>query len=294
MSETETLVKETHPGDSQMNLLEEMNYMPKQVEYNLPEDMTYLEFDKVYTTYDYSRFNMIKTNRDLNQKNRAKILKSCKKKQLYRPINVSIHDNVLYIVDGQHRFSVWQELAQPIYFIVNPDYSEFEMKEMNLSGVVWNKATFLDSYIKAEKEPYIAFKSLMEQTNFSIDLLLSIFVHFQCGETEKIHDAFREGNLTLDKLDDIEEFIFFHKQFVDYPNYKKSNFIKALMKIYENKDIDRAHLLKQYERHRRNLKTLRVGSIRKYIGTMMNDVYCVQTPKSKSLYYNVEKGRFHN
>ncbi|MGF9893520.1 hypothetical protein ABEX78_33405 [Priestia megaterium] len=289
MSETEI-----HLVNSQISLLEGTNYMPRQIEYNLPQDMTFLEFDKVYTTYDYSRFNMIKTNRDLNQKNRAKILKSCKKKQLYRPINVSIQDNVLYIVDGQHRFSVWKELGQPIYFIVNPDYSEFEMKEMNLSGVVWNKATFLDSYIKAEKEPYLVFESLMEQTNFSIDLLLNIFAHFQNKIIEQIHDDFRDGTLTLDKLEDIEEFIFFHRKFLDYPNYKKSNFIKALMKIYENNDVDREHLLKQYERHRRNLKTLRVGSIRKYIGTMMNDVYCVQTPKSKSLYYNVEKGRFHN
>lgn len=293
MSESRTLEKDSHLDDSQLNMLEEMNGMPVQGDYKLPDSMVVSDYGKIHTTYEYSRFRMLETNRELNQKNRAKILKSCKEEQLCIPINVFVRDNALYIVDGQHRFSVWKELGQPIYFIVNPGYSEREMKEMNLAGVVWNKATFLESYIKAQKEPYIVFKSLMDETKFSIDTLLSIFIKFQNSDTEEIHQAFRDGTLTLKALDDIKEFIFFHKTFVDYPHYKKANFIKALIKVYENKDIDREHLLKQYEKHRRNLKTMRVGSINKYIGTMMNDVYCVQTPSSKSVYFNVEKGRFH-
>lgn len=184
-------------------------------------------------------------------------------------------------------------MEQPIYFIVNPGYSEFEMKEMNLSGTIWNKVTFLESYIKAGKEPYIVFKSTMDKNGFSIDLLLSIFNHFQVTDMEQIQDAFREGNLTLNALEDIEEFIFFYKNFAAYPHFKKNNFVKALMRVYDHNEVDREYLLRQYQKHSQNLKPIRVGSIKKYIGTIMNDIYSVAATQSKALYYNVEKGRFH-
>lgn len=292
MAETETIVR-SNTNSSQLSMLGEISDTPQQGDYKLPEDMAVSEFDKVYITYDYSRFRMIETNRNLNEKNRAKILKSCRKKQLCRPINVFEKDNQLYIVDGQHRFSVWKELSQPIYFIVNPGYSETEMKEMNLAGVLWNKATYLESYVKAKKEPYLVFKELMDKTNFSIDLLLSIFKEFQNVYMDELDEMFREGNLTLDKIEQIEEFLFFHKTFVDYPHYKKANFVKALMKIYENEDVDREHLIAQYEKHRRKLDTKYKGTIKQYIETIMNDVYSIQAPKSKAIYYNIKKGRFH-
>ena len=281
--------------DLQANMLEEIAELPQQKEYELPDMIEVQEFDRIYVTYDYSAFKMIRTNRNLNPKNRAKILKSCKKQQLVRPINVSLHEGNLYIVDGQHRFSVWKELNQPVYFIITSDFadSEFEMKEMNLSGVVWNKATFLESYIKAGKEPYLVFKSLLERTGFSIDLLLSVFNHFQVTDMEQINEAFREGNLSLNAIDDIEQFIFFYNNFITYKSHKKSNFIKALLRVYSQDGVDRDYLIKQYHRHQHNLKSIRVGSIRKYIGTIMNDVYSVQTPEVKALYFNVEKGRFH-
>lgn len=277
-----------------MDVMNDLMELPKPPKYELPE-MNCEEFGKIYVTYDYDMFKFIKTNRTLNPRNRAKILRSCKKQQLVRPINVSVHDGYLYIVDGQHRLSVWKELGQPIYFIVTSNISvaEFEMKEMNLSGVLWNKATFLESYIKAGKRPYIVFKELMARTGFSIDLMLSIFNHFQMAVLEDLHEDFREGELTLDAIDEIEAFIYFYQNFITYENHKKANFIKALLRVYSQDGIDRDYLIKQYHKYQDRLQPMRQGSIRKYVGAIMNDVYSVGASPSKALYYNVEKGRFH-
>lgn len=61
---------------TQVNMMEQLDGFPLQSEYLLPEMGRVEVFDKVYVTYDYSIFKLIKTNRNLNAKNRAKILKS--------------------------------------------------------------------------------------------------------------------------------------------------------------------------------------------------------------------------
>ena len=91
----------------------------------MKKETNQVKVNSVYRTNDYSLFSKLDGNRDVNKAHLHRLKKSIKEESLCVPIIV----NEKYeIIDGQHRFSCWENLMLPVYYIVVEGYKWMKLQ----------------------------------------------------------------------------------------------------------------------------------------------------------------------
>ena len=75
--------------------------------------------NQIHQTTDYSMFQTLEGNRNLNKLHLKRLKNSFQKKYLLSPIIVN---EKFEIIDGQHRFEAGKQLGLPINFLIAPNY----------------------------------------------------------------------------------------------------------------------------------------------------------------------------
>lgn len=254
---------------------------------------------KEYITTDYNKFSYVKINRDINRKYVAKLKNSMKEKGYVGP-GILVNEN-LEILDGQHRFISCQELGIPVKYIVKTGYSIEEIAALNMNGHNWNVNTFIDSYVKSDKEDYKFFKDVTQKYGISTAALKVIITHFkkEFAETPeekkiitsgKIANDINHGTLVitdkerehiLDFLDALEIFKFFKK-------YHTDTFIRAFLELYTRKDYSQLQMIKRLEKFDDFLVEKKNKFY--YLDVLCNDIY--SKGRGIKIYYNLNRRKF--
>jgi len=127
---------------------------------NFLEKNSYKSRFSLQTTFDYSRFKLLKTNRKLDDNNLKKIEYSIKKYGLLQPIIVTKKG---YILDGQHRFDALKKLKMPIDYVVSYNGDNYAVIESNKIRKGWSLDDYINYWSNKEKNDYIYLKKLISQ-----------------------------------------------------------------------------------------------------------------------------------
>jgi hypothetical protein len=243
--------------------------------------------NSVYSTYNYGLFSLMEGNRNLNEKNLAKLEASFIKKHLIIPIQVN---SDYKIIDGQHRFTVAQKLNLPIYFIINEDYGLDEVELCNTSGVLWKNEDFLNKFIIQKHPVYLDFMNLLEKYNLNITDLLKLFSHYQNQSEKHLHAQFIQGTLS-----DVgsEEVIFFLESlnlFKDFVFKNTKPFVRAFFRLYTHPRFSLEKMEKQYANRSHMLQ--KRSTIDDYLYLLATEIYSYGLGKNL-LHYDVKSKRFY-
>jgi hypothetical protein len=112
---------------------------------------------QIFESSDYSRFNMVKGNRELDMNKLKKILADIDRGTnllKYVPILVVEKKGKFDIVDGQHRFMVSKKIKSPIFYIIGESLSLYDIARMNSNTEKWKSKDFINCYSELGNENY--------------------------------------------------------------------------------------------------------------------------------------------
>jgi hypothetical protein len=210
-----------------------------------------LNKDAVHKTKNYDLFTTLTANRAISEKNRKKLLKSCKRKQIKAPILVRVSGcgNYLEIIDGQHRFNVWGELEQPIWFIIG-DYSDDDIRTLNQINGHWMLDDFLHNQVQSGNESYIKFNNLIKRFASVVDdesvksLTFTEILYIVTGYGSSTTNDFKNGLLkitdeeyetAISKCEELNKFLKEDVAPIDI-NYRK--YLRAILDLFKSDGWD--------------------------------------------------------
>ncbi len=213
----------------------------------------------VCQTMDYSLFNTLKGNRNINQAHLYRLTKSIGEQYLLSPIVVNER---FEIIDGQHRFNAAKANNLPINYIVAPGYGLREVQVLNSNSSNWSNMDYLNAYCDMNIDSYIYFRDFMKRwPDFKFNSTYSIVTNTRNlipsktliidelknsgNGTGKTHfNPFKSGELRIaDKalIEKTAKCISDFKQF--YPNYHRRTFVVSMISLFGLEHYDHERMI---------------------------------------------------
>lgn len=162
----------------------------------------------VYITSDYGLLRTIKENRVVIENKKLK--DSIIDKGQISPILV---DDKYFIIDGQHRKSICEELNIPVEFIIDGRAAKIDtIVDMNVTQKSWNILDYIRSYANSGNNEYIKLLKYIKDNNWlGVTTIIELLKYTnKTGVTKDIKD----GTFKIDLVDG-----------------KKADFLLAYLKI---------------------------------------------------------------
>lgn len=175
----------------------------------------------VYFTKNYEMFEFLEDNRELNERNKKKLMRSIAKyAKLFSAIIVNEKGE---IIDGQHRLKSRMELEKNlpidqrtgIHYIICKGYGIKEVQILNDAVKRWDGDDYLHSFCQQGESEYLKFKSFKDKYNTDYWITLRMLTgNLNKKSKGDMNDSFRTGNLVIkqeeydkscDLMDKIEE-----------------------------------------------------------------------------------------
>jgi len=156
----------------------------------------------IKSTNNYSLFQPLKGNRDINRGHVVRIKESMKKQML--PTFIEVNERY-EVIDGQHRLEALKELGLPVYYIVNEGSGLREAQRHNEIKKKWGYADILASHCAAENDNYLFIQYIMNKYNLT---LFNALIACQRGnDGQRIQYKFLQGELEITNKKEIEDLI---------------------------------------------------------------------------------------
>jgi hypothetical protein len=183
-----------------MKRIEEKNTDTQESQKDAADTTQLLLFSKddvqIKSTKEYSVFDSISGNRELNIKKIQNIVADIKSglNLLHLcPIIVYRKNEKLMIIDGQHRLEVSRFLECPVYYVETEPLTLQQIARLNSRGEKWKIQDFLNCYVKNEVADYITLAEVVAKFSVSVSLATDLLMNnnpigkntkevFQAGE----------------------------------------------------------------------------------------------------------------
>jgi hypothetical protein len=242
---------------------------------------------EVKVSYDYDAFKFMDANRKINSRNYAKLVASMKEEQLIIPIIVN---EKLDIIDGQHRYTAEKELGLPVYYIIQRGYGIEQVKRANMVSSNWTKEDFLESHVQDGTGEYAAFKDLVDLYDVNISDLIKVFASVQHKNQTITSKMFEEGTFSLEKKEEVVEFLEALEDFSMFKEYKTKPFFTAFMKLYFQPDYDHSKM-KDRLKNRSSYLTKK-SNYGEYLELLTKQIYSFGAVKNP-LFYDMATSKFY-
>lgn len=242
---------------------------------------------EIKVTMDYSAFSFMDANRKINSRNYAKLISSMKEEQLVIPIIVN---EKLEIIDGQHRYTAEKELGLPVYYIVQRGYGIDQVKRANMVGSNWTKEDFLESHVQDGTGDYADFKAIIDVYDVNISDVIKLFALVQRKNQTITSKMFEEGSFSMDKKEEVIEFLEALEDFSSFKDYKTKPFFTAFMKLYFQPEYDHSKM-KDRLKHRASYLAKK-STYGEYLELLTKNVYSFGAIKNP-LFYDMSTNKFY-
>lgn len=203
----------------------------------------------VYRSTDYDKFKIIGENRNINDSNLNRIKESFNEQQL---MSITIVNERMEVIDGQHRLEAAKELGLPVFYIVCQGYGLREVQLYNTTSKKWDRSDFLHSHTVAGKESYLVVDEFVKAYPFlGIKNALAI-LSGKCGGVSRkqvgtkrvtIKD-FEKGDFEIDNLKFAEKAASQIMDFKDYfRGYNTVTFVRSLLPLFKLKTYDHKRMM---------------------------------------------------
>ncbi len=243
----------------------------------------------VRQTNQYNRFIGIDGNRVVNVQDVDIIKKSMAIKQLVVPVIVN---ELMQIIDGQHRVQACADLGLPIYYVILFGYRLEEVQRINAKMRAWSNKDFLDSYVErynSGQEQYVQYNILNEfSINNDIPLSTALILSDLRKSKKAIIDSFKDGTFLFRREDIAQGIIDGARDFNQYDKkvWKKGNFIRVFASLFMNGRYNHETMMNNVPR-----KISLLAEMVTDHSTMTNlmKIYNLGTPRARKLYEDTVK-----
>jgi hypothetical protein len=206
----------------------------------------------VLETTDYSRFNMIKGNRNLDLVKIKKIMADIERGTnllKYCPILVIDKNKKLDIVDGQHRFIVAKKVKSPVYYILAESLTLYDIARMNSNTEKWKPKDFIHCYTELGNSNYTILANLIKKyPGLPVTTAVNLLATGKVGGGGQFQLAFQRGEfvVTNEKITSIV--MNAADQFQHSSKFGRP-FMKALCKVIDAGKFPVEELIKKVNSH---------------------------------------------
>ncbi len=155
------------------------------------------EMTEILKTSDYDLFSSFTSNREIDEKHVAQLVKSITKKNLLH-INPILVDNKMRIIDGQHRLEAARLLKIDIFYILFDDADRQDISKLNSNQKNWNTMDYINFYT-IEKRP--EFLELSRFISLYPDIPISAILTIVSGKFTRNTTEIKNGVLNIENLD---------------------------------------------------------------------------------------------
>ena len=204
-----------------------------------------VKVNSVYRTNDYSLFSKLDGNRNVNKAHLIRLKKSIKEESLCVPIIVN---EKYQIIDGQHRFSCWENLMLPVYYIVVEGYGLKQVQRINANTSNWKLIDYAESYCDLGNKNYC--KYVLFKAKYNLGDYESISMLQGDYGSGKNFERFRNGSFQVNRwkmaCNDAEQIV---RVAEFYDGYKRRGFVFALLKFFSNDNFDFNRMFKKIKKY---------------------------------------------
>lgn len=206
-----------------------------------------MEHSKIFVTKEYNQFKFTQENRDvdLSKPSAKKLRKSMQKYGWIDAFPMLCHrngDEKIKIIDGQHRFSIAQEIGIPCKYVLND--IDVEVSEINEAQDNWSVKDYLNRWAKAGKDDYV--KVGQFSNRFGIPLGLSIAMNSGTYTFANVRDKFQRGDYRIKTPVLAEKIANTYNDIAKLADgAKKQNFVKAIYQCYYVDEFNAERLVSQ-------------------------------------------------
>ena len=156
------------------------------------------KINEIYQTKDYTKFKLIKTNRDIKNPKIKKLAKSMSDNG-WLPGSYVIVNSKWEVIDGQHRLMAGMSLNLPIVYTMEKKADDKVMRGLNMAGDNWLLSDHLNGFVKDGNEHYIkldAFRKAFPELKITECMMLckNGYISVQRG-------TFEAGEFTVKNMD---------------------------------------------------------------------------------------------
>ena len=186
--------------------------------------------NRVYGSFDYSKFRFIFGNRELRRAKVVKLREAIKRNNRIASYPVIVNSN-FQIIDGQHRFVALVELKLAICYVVDDTFDIKGIAKSNTMPDKWKSDNYLSAYRELGIADYETFANFMEtyDTNFTVTLIL-----FHGSFTGGFYRDFAEGNFKANNLTRAVKWVKKVHEFKKYIQdiHKDRHFVRAILNCF--------------------------------------------------------------
>lgn len=257
------------------------------------EENTNTERTVVRLSNNYGMFKHIAGNRDLVESNIQAIMNQLRERGQQQPIIINERNE---IIDGQHRLEACKRLKLPIQYIKKSGANIEDVISTNMVGKKWTLNDYINRYASEGNKEYMKLQKFTEtakENGFSTMAAIKIAKgtassrrYAMCNDgvireashikTKGLKAVFYVGSdVGIGKFQFVNEAKAYERmqqilQFKEWPFYKKSGFIIAIMQCMRIDDMNFERLLESARRYPR--KWNNEASTENFV-KMFEDVY---------------------
>ena len=148
---------------------------------------------QVFETRDYDQFKKLNGNRNINESQVDGIVHSILEVG-YQPVPILVNE-LMEIIDGQHRLEAVKHLDMPIYFIVKAGAGSKEVMQLNLRRGNWTVYDFIGFYAANGNFNYIKLSDYSKK--FPRIGIIDIAMCLSDTKSRNIQRPLREGRYQI-------------------------------------------------------------------------------------------------
>lgn len=212
---------------------------------------------KVYYSKNYSLFRVILGNRPLSQSKIRRITNDILAGTdilKYAPILVYEKNDLLHVVDGQHRFWVCKNLKSWVWYIIVPEMPVHEIAQINSNSENWRWRNYINSYVTQDNEHYAKLRYWNEKLKLSINASFRLLgtgrIGSDGGLNEKEKEVFKKGKFVVANEKEANEFLELMELFKKFPLYKSNKFMWGVDRMVYTENIDPKALAEVFNQNR--------------------------------------------
>lgn len=226
---------------------------------------TSVTHDAVQITYDYDKFKLLQSNRDVNKYHINVLKDSIKERDLSASHPIQVTQDFI-VIDGQHRLAAWRDLQLPVYYKIVTDFEPEDVLLLNKNQKPWAIDDYIKFYVYKGNENYINLKAASDIINADVrkkrnsvhniskitytTVLSTLRGHEYGKEIKKgvLKFSQQDKAIILAILDKVEDFVpFYHYR-------HETRFLKAFSRIIKNPKVDINLFKRQLNEHKDQLE----------------------------------------
>lgn len=231
---------------------------------------------EIQQTTDYSIFNRLNSNREIDERKVKRLIGKIKRKNLLY-LYPGLCNSSMDIIDGQHRLEAAKILELPYFFRVDDNVDESDIADINSAGSNWTVNDYINYWTVKRKPGFDVLSTFMiENSLLPASTVLKMIGSIGGGNTTA---KLREGYIDVSNIDSANEICAVLEEYAELINFAYDrNFVLAIICCLRTPEYDHQIMKRKLEYQSRVLR--KCITVRHYV-EMLEEIYNYGSSKKK-------------